>query len=76
MSKKPNIFCAVAKSISELSSKLTRALSKRERESLTDPSAPVFNDGKKELTLRGDDLALQFQHIVDKYVDSHYPLRS
>ena len=41
-----------------------------------DPSAPVFIDGKKELTLRGDDLALQFQHIVDKYVDSHYPLRS
>ena len=40
------------------------------------PSAPVFIDGKKELTLRGDDLALQFQHIVDKYVDSHYPLRS
>ena len=29
-----------------------------------DPSAPVFIDGKKELTLRGDDLALQFQHIV------------
>ena len=41
-----------------------------------DPSAPVFIDGKKELTLRGDDLALQFQHIVDKYVDSHYPQRS
>ena len=41
-----------------------------------DPSAPVFIDGKKELTLRGDDLALQFQHIVDKYVDSHYPRRS
>ena len=41
-----------------------------------DPSAPVFIDGKKELTLRGDDLALQFQDIVDKYVDSHYPLRS
>ena len=41
-----------------------------------DPSAPVFIDGKKELTLRGDDLALQFQHIVDKYVDSHYPMRS
>ena len=41
-----------------------------------EPSAPVFIDGKKELTLRGDDLALQFQHIVDKYVDSHYPLRS
>ena len=41
-----------------------------------DPSAPVFIDGKKELTLRGDNLALQFQHIVDKYVDSHYPLRS
>ena len=41
-----------------------------------DPSAPVFIDGKKELTLRGDDLASQFQHIVDKYVDTHYPLRS
>ena len=41
-----------------------------------EPSAPVFIDGKKELTLRGDNLALQFQHIVDKYVDSHYPLRS
>ncbi len=36
------------------------------------PSAPVFVDGEKSVTLKGDDIALQFMHIVDKYVRETY----
>jgi (E)-4-hydroxy-3-methylbut-2-enyl-diphosphate synthase len=36
------------------------------------PAAPVFVDGKKTVTLRGDDIATEFQAIVDDYVRSHY----
>jgi (E)-4-hydroxy-3-methylbut-2-enyl-diphosphate synthase len=32
------------------------------------PSAPVFIDGKKVTTLRGDNIAEEFRHIVDDYV--------
>ena len=37
-----------------------------------EPAAPVFIDGKKTLTLRGPDIAEEFQKIVDDYVASHY----
>jgi len=35
----------------------------------------VFIDGKKTLTLRGPDIAEEFQNIVDDYVASHYKRR-
>jgi len=39
------------------------------------PTAPVFIDGKKEMTLRGPHLADEFKGIVDKYVETSYPRR-
>jgi (E)-4-hydroxy-3-methylbut-2-enyl-diphosphate synthase len=40
------------------------------------PAAPVFIDGKKTVTLRGDDIASDFRQIVDDYVQSHYARRA
>lgn len=37
-----------------------------------EPSAPVFIDGKKEVTLRGPNIAEEFTKIVDDYVASRY----
>ncbi|WP_078118443.1 flavodoxin-dependent (E)-4-hydroxy-3-methylbut-2-enyl-diphosphate synthase [Thiosocius teredinicola] len=36
------------------------------------PAAPVFVDGKKTVTLKGDNIAAEFQAIVDDYVQTHY----
>ncbi|MFZ6658662.1 flavodoxin-dependent (E)-4-hydroxy-3-methylbut-2-enyl-diphosphate synthase [Undibacterium sp. TJN19] len=36
------------------------------------PAAPVFIDGAKAVTLRGDHIAEEFQSIVLDYVKSHY----
>ncbi|MBF8270144.1 MAG: ispG [Gammaproteobacteria bacterium] len=36
------------------------------------PSAPVFIDGKKVMTLRGDNIAQEFRQIVDDYVEKKY----
>jgi (E)-4-hydroxy-3-methylbut-2-enyl-diphosphate synthase len=36
------------------------------------PAAPVFIDGAKAMTLRGDHIAQEFQAIVLEYVQSHY----
>ncbi|MBN08233.1 MAG: 4-hydroxy-3-methylbut-2-en-1-yl diphosphate synthase [Rhodospirillaceae bacterium] len=36
------------------------------------PAAPVFIDGEKATTLRGDNIADEFKAIVDKYVEVHY----
>jgi (E)-4-hydroxy-3-methylbut-2-enyl-diphosphate synthase len=36
------------------------------------PAAPVFIDGKKAMTLRGENLADQFKDIVETYVDKRY----
>ncbi|WP_218814536.1 flavodoxin-dependent (E)-4-hydroxy-3-methylbut-2-enyl-diphosphate synthase [Rickettsiella endosymbiont of Dermanyssus gallinae] len=36
------------------------------------PVAPVFEDGRKTATLRGDDIANQFQKIVEAYIETHY----
>jgi len=36
------------------------------------PAAPVFVDGVKTVTLRGDNIAREFQEIVLNYVQSHY----
>lgn len=36
------------------------------------PVAPVYEDGKKTVTLKGDNIAGEFMRIVDDYVISHY----
>ncbi|MHB8666098.1 MAG: flavodoxin-dependent (E)-4-hydroxy-3-methylbut-2-enyl-diphosphate synthase [Burkholderiales bacterium] len=36
------------------------------------PVAPVFVDGEKTVTLKGDTIARDFQRIVEEYVHSHY----
>jgi len=36
------------------------------------PVAPVYVDGEKTVTLKGDRIAEEFQQIVDDYVQSHY----
>lgn len=36
------------------------------------PSAPVFLDGKKACTLKGDHIAEEFQAIVQQYVEERY----
>ncbi|MET1023637.1 MAG: flavodoxin-dependent (E)-4-hydroxy-3-methylbut-2-enyl-diphosphate synthase [Pseudoxanthomonas sp.] len=36
------------------------------------PSAPVFIDGEKSVTLRGENIAYEFVALIDEYVDKHY----
>ena len=36
------------------------------------PVAPVYVDGEKTITLKGDTIAADFQKIVDDYIQSHY----
>ena len=36
------------------------------------PSAPVFDDGQKTVTMRGEGIAEEFITLVDDYVDRHY----
>lgn len=36
------------------------------------PVAPVYIDGEKDVTLKGDNIAAEFQAIVENYVVSHY----
>ncbi|MDR2093334.1 MAG: flavodoxin-dependent (E)-4-hydroxy-3-methylbut-2-enyl-diphosphate synthase [Azoarcus sp.] len=40
------------------------------------PAAPVFVDGRKTVTLRGDDIAAEFVALVDEYVASRYARKS
>lgn len=40
------------------------------------PSAPVYIDGKKVLTLRGENIAKEFREIVENYVKQHYSERT
>ena len=40
------------------------------------PVAPVFIDGEKKMTLRGDNIAAGFKQIIDDYVAKSYPLKS
>jgi (E)-4-hydroxy-3-methylbut-2-enyl-diphosphate synthase len=39
------------------------------------PVAPVYEDGKKTVTLRGERIAEEFQELVERYVERSYPLR-
>ena len=36
------------------------------------PSAPVFEDGQKTVTLRGENIAHEFVGLIDRDVDRHY----
>ncbi len=36
------------------------------------PAAPVFIDGEKSLTLRGENIASEFQVIVEKYIENRF----
>ncbi len=36
------------------------------------PAAPVFIDGEKALTLRGDNIAAEFQRIVENYIEKRF----
>ena len=39
------------------------------------PAAPVFIDGEKAITLRGDTLSHDFLELIEKYVQDRYPSR-
>lgn len=41
-----------------------------------EPVAPVYEDGVKTVTLKGDRIAEEFQQLVEKYVDTHYGRKS
>jgi len=36
------------------------------------PAAPVFIDGEKALTLRGDNIAAEFHALVERYIDKRF----
>lgn len=40
------------------------------------PSAPVFIDGKKAMTLRGEGIADEFVQVIDDYVERRYGART
>lgn len=39
------------------------------------PVAPVYEDGEKTVTLKGDRIAEEFQEIVERYIESHYAVK-
>ena len=39
------------------------------------PVAPVYEDGQKTVTLKGDHIAAEFQQLVEQYVARSYPRR-
>lgn len=40
------------------------------------PVAPVYEDGVKTVTLKGDHIAEEFQEIVERYIESHYSINA
>jgi (E)-4-hydroxy-3-methylbut-2-enyl-diphosphate synthase len=36
------------------------------------PAAPVFVDGEKKITLRGENIAQDFVKLIDDYVEQNY----
>jgi len=36
------------------------------------PAAPVYVDGEKKVTLKGDNIAAEFMQILDDYVQNRY----
>jgi (E)-4-hydroxy-3-methylbut-2-enyl-diphosphate synthase len=41
-----------------------------------EPVAPVYVDGERVTTLRGDNITTEFKQIIEKYVARNYPARS
>jgi (E)-4-hydroxy-3-methylbut-2-enyl-diphosphate synthase len=41
-----------------------------------EPVAPVYVDGERVTTLRGNDIVADFKHIIEEYVARKYPARS
>jgi (E)-4-hydroxy-3-methylbut-2-enyl-diphosphate synthase len=41
-----------------------------------EPVAPVYADGERITTLRGENIAAEFRNIIDDYVARKYPARS
>ncbi|MBA3032367.1 MAG: flavodoxin-dependent (E)-4-hydroxy-3-methylbut-2-enyl-diphosphate synthase [Gammaproteobacteria bacterium] len=41
-----------------------------------EPVAPVYSDGERITTLRGENIAAEFRTIIDNYVEKKYPLHS
>jgi (E)-4-hydroxy-3-methylbut-2-enyl-diphosphate synthase len=39
------------------------------------PVAPVYEDGEKTVTLRGDFIAEEFKNIINEYVARKYPIK-
>jgi (E)-4-hydroxy-3-methylbut-2-enyl-diphosphate synthase len=39
------------------------------------PVAPVYEDGEKTVTLKGEHIAREFQELVERYVERHYATR-
>ena len=39
------------------------------------PVAPVYEDGEKTVTLKGERIAEEFQEIVQRYIESHYSVK-
>jgi (E)-4-hydroxy-3-methylbut-2-enyl-diphosphate synthase len=39
------------------------------------PVAPVYIDGVKAVTLKGDNIAVEFQALVERYVQKNYAVR-
>ncbi len=40
------------------------------------PVAPVYEDGEKTVTLKGDRIAEEFQDLMERYIERSYPRRS
>ncbi len=40
------------------------------------PVAPVYEDGEKTVTLKGERIAEEFQDLMERYIERSYPLRS
>ena len=40
------------------------------------PVAPVFENGKKTITLKGNNIGNEFKKIIDVYIDNNYPKKS
>ncbi len=36
------------------------------------PSAPVYEDGKKTVTLKGDNISGEFKHLIERYIERSY----
>jgi (E)-4-hydroxy-3-methylbut-2-enyl-diphosphate synthase len=39
------------------------------------PVAPVYEDGQKTVTLKGEHIAEEFQQLIERYIERTYPKR-